>query len=317
MEGIADVHNQRTLLRNEVELSIDVSVDAFASLTANGDDGCISSFHLLVDGDGGDGNLGIFLLAHHLHLEPLGRVTLGLEFYFGIFDIFAIDIGERKCRADAGILQTFEHVDDIGRMNTTRTCTTAEEVVGVLAKQGNGLNGAVLPRQYSVVLEQHNTLGSTLTSDGSMGDEVGIVRGRVLAEAGCLHDIFQHAAHVAVDISNIEFTALHPFNNLLYLGRLSWLHKVVASLYLGNGGQSFANANPVSHHDTLIAPVVAQNLGQQVVVAHRELAINLVVGCHNGPRVALADGNLEAAQIKLTGCTLADTLVDTGTVSLL
>ena len=94
-----------------------------------------------------------------------------------------------------------------------------------------------------------------------MGYEVGIVRGRVLAEAGCLHDVFQHAAYVAVDIGNVELATLHTFDNLLYLGGLSRLHEVVAGLHLGNGGQSFADAYPVGHHDTLIAPVVTQDLG--------------------------------------------------------
>ena len=53
------------------------------------------------------------------------------------------------------------------------------------------------------------------------------------------------------------------------------------------------------------------------MVAHRELAINLIVRSHNGPRVTLADGNLKATQVYLTCCTLADTFVDAGTIGLL
>ena len=146
VESVADIHDQRTLLGDEVELGVQVAVDALASLTAYGDDSGIGSFFLVVDAEGVDGYLRIFLLSELLILIPLGRMTLGLELHLSIFDILAIDIGERRCCADAGILQTFEHVDDIGRMNTARTRTTAEEVVGVLAEQGNGLDGAIFPR---------------------------------------------------------------------------------------------------------------------------------------------------------------------------
>ena len=94
MESVADISDQGTLLRNEVELSINIAVDTLTSLTANGDDGCICTLHLLVDGDGSNGNLRILLLTHHLRLEPLGRMTFCLELHAGIGDIFTIDICE-------------------------------------------------------------------------------------------------------------------------------------------------------------------------------------------------------------------------------
>ena len=53
------------------------------------------------------------------------------------------------------------------------------------------------------------------------------------------------------------------------------------------------------------------------MVAHRELAVDLVIRGHDGPGVTLADGNLEAAEVELTGCTLTDALVDARTVCLL
>ena len=86
---------------------------------------------------------------------------------------------------------------------------------------------------------------------------------------------------------------------------------------LADGGEAFADADPVGHHDALIAPVIAQNLGEQVVVAHRELAVDFVVRCHDGPGIALAHGNFEATQIDFTCGTLADTLVHASAVGLL
>ena len=150
-----------------------------------------------------------------------------------------------------------------------------------------------------------------------MGLEVGIVAGGIVAEAGCLHDVLQHTAHVAVDIGDVELAVLHTGDDLLHLLGLSWFHQVVAGMYLADGGQTVADANPVGHHDAFEAPVVAQDLCQQVVVAHRILAVDLVVGRHDGPRLALTDGYLEAAEVDFAGSTLADTLVDAGAVGLL
>ena len=53
------------------------------------------------------------------------------------------------------------------------------------------------------------------------------------------------------------------------------------------------------------------------MIAHGVLAVHLVVGCHDGPGIALADGDLEASEIELAGGTLRETLIDTGAVGLL
>ena len=124
-------------------------------------------------------------------------------------------------------------------------------------------------------------------------------------------------AHVAIHVGDGKFTVLHTVDDLLHLCGLSGFHEVVAGLYLADGGQTLANANPVGHHNALKAPVVTQDAGQQVVIAHGVQTVNLVVGGHNGPRVALAYGNLEAAQVELAGGTLADVLIDAGAVSFL
>ena len=137
-----------------------------------------------------------------------------------------------------------------------------------------------------------------------MSLQVRLVGVRILIEAWRLHDILQHAAHVAVHILDIQLTILHTGNDFLHLGRLSGFHEVITCINLSDGGQTLTNTNPVSHHDTFIAPVVTQNLRQQVVVTHRILTIDFVIRSHNRPRVTLTDGNLEALQVELTGCTL-------------
>ena len=276
MEGIADVGDKCTLLRDEVELGFDVAVDTLTGLTTDGDDSGIGPAHLFVDGNGRETDLRVFLLAHHLGLVPLGGMTLSLELHAGIGDVFAVDIGQGCARLDASVLQTLEHIDDIRRMDASRACAAGKEVVGVLAKQSDGLDIA-FPRQGAVVLQEHDALAGTLAGDGGMGLEVGSVRGGVFVDTRGLDDVFKHTTHVAVDILDIELATLHTLDDLLGLSGLSGFHEIVASLYLTCGGQTFADANPVGHDDALETPVVAQNLGEQVVVAHRELTVDLVI----------------------------------------
>ena len=202
-------------------------------------------------------------------------------------------------------------------MYTAGSSTARKEIIRLLAKQGYGLNGTLLPRKNTIVLQKHDTLGCCLACDSGVGLEVGGVRGRILVETGGLHDIFEHTAHVAIHISHIEFTLFHTFDNLIDLCWLSGFHQIVACMYLANRGKSLADANPVGHHDAFKSPVVAQDLREQVMITHRVLTIHLVIRCHDGPRVALADGNLEAAQVEFTGSTLGDALIHTCTVGLL
>ena len=153
-------------------------------------------------------------------------------------------------------------------MNTTRTCSPRKEVIRVLAKKSDSLNVTCLPRQSTIILQHHNTFCSALTCNGGMCFEVRIVRGRIFVETGSLHDIFQHTTYITIYISDIEFTTLHTLDDFLYLCRLSWFHQVIASMYLINSRQSLSNTNPVSHHNTLKAPVITQDTCQQVVVTH-------------------------------------------------
>ena len=253
-------------------------------------------------------------------------MTLGLELQAGKVVVFAIDVSQGLRCADASILQTLHQVDDIGGVHTARACAAREQVIGVLAKEGDGLDLSVFPRQtrclYIVrctgcILQQHNTLASRLACDGSMCLKVRLIGGRIVLETGCLDNILQHAAHVTVDILHRQSATIHAIDNLLHLCWLSWFHQVVACLHLSDGLESLADANPVGHHDALIAPVVAQDAGEQVAIAHRVLAVDHVIARHDGPGLTLANGNLEATQIELASSTLTELLVNAGAVGLL
>ena len=129
MESVAHICNQGTLLSVQVKLGVDVAIYTLTSLTTDGDDSCIGTIHLFIHTDRIQTDLRIFLLSEVLVLVPLGRMTLSLEFYSCKLDILAIDVSESLARFDAGILQTLQHVNHIRWVNTTRTGTTAQEVV--------------------------------------------------------------------------------------------------------------------------------------------------------------------------------------------
>ena len=150
-----------------------------------------------------------------------------------------------------------------------------------------------------------------------MGLEIGGVGSRILQETGSFDNVFEHTTHIAVDIGDGEFTILHALDDLFDLSGLARLHEIVAGLYLSDGLKALADADPVGHHDAFIAPVVAKDLGEQVVITHGVLTVHLIVRCHDGPWVALADGYLKAAEVELAGSTLGNALVDRGAVSFL
>ena len=74
---------------------------------------------------------------------------------------------------------------------------------------------------------------------------------------------------------------------------------------------------PVGHDQALVAPFVAQHLGEQPVVLARVHAVDLVVGAHHGPRPGLGDHPLEGAQVHLAQGALVDVGADPHPVGLL
>ena len=127
--------------------------------------------------------------------------------------------------------------------------------------------------------------------------QVRLVGELVALEAWRLDDVCQHVAHVAVYILDVQTTSLYCLHDVLSLGRIARHHQVVAGCNLLLGGQLVALANPVGHHDTLVAPLVAQDGGQQVLVALGVDTVDDVIRRHEGPRLRLAHSRLEAFQV--------------------
>ncbi len=75
--------------------------------------------------------------------------------------------------------------------------------------------------------------------------------------------------------------------------------------------------SPVAHDDPVEAPLLAQNLGEQPACVGRVIAVDAVVGGHDHARDAVAQGELEAAQVHLAQGALVDDRVDHETPVLL
>ena len=134
-----------------------------------------------------------------------------------------------------------------------------------------------------------------------MSLEVGLVGVFVSLIARTLLNEVQDALDIAVQISLCQFTTLYTSHDTVELLCLTRLQHVITSPHLLG---TVLTAKPVGHHGSLIAPLIAED-GLHKVLALRGIdAVDIVVGGHHCPGLALLDGNLEALQVNLTEGTL-------------
>ena len=74
---------------------------------------------------------------------------------------------------------------------------------------------------------------------------------------------------------------------------------------------------PVGHDETLEAPLVTKDRGEQLDVIRGVGPVDPVVGAHHRPRLGLGDGDLERAQVQLAQRPLVDHGVDHQSMALL
>jgi len=69
-------------------------------------------------------------------------------------------------------------------------------------------------------------------------------------------------------------------------------------------------AGPVGDDEAFVAPVFFQDLVEEVVVFAGVVAVDLVVGAHDGGGLRDGDGDLEGEQVALTHGTLVEQNVE-------
>ena len=136
-----------------------------------------------------------------------------------------------------------------------------------------------------------------------MGLQIRLVGILIVLEGRSLHDVVQHVADVAVDILDLEGAVLDTGDDAVDLILVARFHQVVAGPC---GLDRTGLVAPVGHDDTLVAPLVAEDTGEQVVLLLGVLAVELVVGGHDGPGIGLLDGDFEVLEVDLAEGTLAD-----------
>ena len=313
MEGIRNTENHILFRLTEVELTIDLTVHTLTSLTSDGDDGGIS-LRLLI---GHTALSYIDFIEFWLSLiqEPHHRILVCLELCLGIFHIVLIDFCELRSSSHTDVLQSSNHIYRITYIDSSTTKSTRHKVVGVDTEESHRLQAT--DRESCIVLQEHHTLGAALAGNGSMSLEVGLATIFIPLETWSLHDVFQHTAHVAVNVIYVQFARFHRVYYIFYLCRIARHHQVVASSHLLFYRQVFTLTNPVGLDNSLISPVVTQDIGQEIFVALCIDAVYLIICRHNSPWIALAHHHLKALEIKLTQSTLTQTLIHTGTVTFL
>ena len=139
----------------QVELAVNLAVNALTSLTTDGDNRSISLLQFV-----GHATLRDFYLVKlglSLIEEPHHRVLVGLQLHLRILHVVLVYLCQQRRGLHTNILQTLHHIDNIRHVDTTRTQTTREEVIAIDAKQRHRLQ--IADGQYAIVFQQHHTLG--------------------------------------------------------------------------------------------------------------------------------------------------------------
>ena len=146
----------------------------------------------------------------------------------------------------------------------------------------------------AVVLQQDDGTGGTPAGKGMMGFLI-IGLGRFgYCRAGCEHNLQQLPQPL------IQRLFRHP-------AFLNGFHQTDGAVRAGDGHYQIGAglhargvivvSAPVGDHHAVKAPLIAQNLREQVVILIGIGLIDLVVAGHNGLGLALSDGNLKSSQI--------------------
>ena len=136
-----------------------------------------------------------------------------------------------------------------------------------------------------------------------MGLQVRLVGELVTLEMRGTDDVFEHVSDVAVQLLLGDGAILHTRDDAVDLVLVARFHQVVAGLGGLHGAGLVA---PVGHDDALEAPLVAEDRGEEVELLLGVLAVELVVGGHDGPGIGLLHGDLEVLQVDLAEGALAD-----------
>ena len=114
-----------------------------------------------------------------------------------------------------------------------------------------------------MVFQKNHALGGTLASKLGMGFQVGMIGIFVVSEVRSLHYQLEHLAYTRVDRGDVQVTLVDMPYDVSLLPVVARSQQVIARSHSVVRGAMLVG--PVGHHYALIAPLVAQDGGEQVV----------------------------------------------------
>ena len=116
-----------------------------------------------------------------------------------------------------------------------------------------------------------------------------------------LYHIFQYTLHVGIEHLHRQFAAFGCLVDGLILLVLTRLQHIVTSHHSSYG---IVACIPIAYKHALPSPLVANNRSKQLTILNSIRAIQLVIRCHDGPRITLLHHNLKGFQVYFAQRTL-------------
>ena len=203
-----------------------------------------------------------------------------------------------------------------GRVDLGGAATGHEADVCVGADEDDVFDGGAVQREGVVgVLEQDDGFFSDVLCvvAAAEGIDDGAGHGGVVDDAGG-----EHAAEEAVDhvvearLGDVAFLygGLQVFGKVVDAGLF---HVETGEGRLGGG----VGGLPVRDDEAGVLPLALEDVGEEVLVFTRPVAVDLVVGAHDGAGVADADADLKGEQVGLVHGLVGHVDVDDGAAGLL
>ena len=218
------------------------------------------------------------------------------------------------CAAGKRRLQLLQGHIDLGGVDLRAARTLEPRRTSELADHCDRASWLRLQRQHVAgVLQQHRRLLGGAASQRMM---IIWIEGGVLGECWLgLINKMQHPAHGVVEDGLVQGPIAYGGDDRGVADPEIRRHLKIKTA--AQGRNPIMNRTPVGYHQTLEAPFLAQDLGQQPVVLRAVGAIQLVVGAHDRPRLRGLHDPLERRQIDLAEGPLVDLGTDPKSIILL
>ena len=194
--------------------------------------------------------------------------------------------------------------------------TGRRRVLGQVANDGDALDLVLVQWQHvALVFQQHDAFASDVQSDLVAGGAVHVVRGQRCELVELVQvDVLEDAADLVVDGRHVQLAAVQ-----VRLEHLA-VHLAAHHVQVGAGlcrWQTVDDGVVVTLDQTLEAPFLFQDIGDQVLVLASVLAVHLLERAHHHRHGAVLGGGLERRQGHLAQDALRHDLIEDETVGFL